>query len=267
MKVILYIIALVTLAAGAFFVQKNIELHQKQLELTNELEIDNGNISAKITAIEGQLREANEKQAATTKEKNGRSGDLEVKEVNKKDLVRQSAGFDSQLTSLRDEQDEVDKVKERLQVIVEKENVPIEQVGQFIEDLEEDRKQLNKKHGELMAEVERYNGDVALNRTKISDFNSSQTKRRTSLKSNGVSSLITSVDNDWGFVVVKPHPDANISVDSKLIVVRGDRHVGRLSINAIEGGRVLANIDYSSIVAGMRIRPGDRVILSKVRTN
>ena len=45
-------------------------------------------------------------------------------------------------------------------------------------------------------------------------------------------------------------------------------HIGRLNINAIEGdaGRVLANIDFSSIVSGMRIRPGDRVILSEPLT-
>jgi len=100
----------------------------------------------------------------------------------------------------------------------------------------------------------------------VAALNSAQETRRKNLTANGVSSLITSVDNDWGFVIVKPHTDALIKQDSQLIVVRGDKHVGRLSINAIEEGRVLANINYGSLVSGMRIRPGDRVILGKVLT-
>ena len=76
------------------------------------------------------------------------------------------------------------------------------------------------------------------------------------------------MDNEWGFVVLKPHADSMIRRESKLLVIRGNRHIGRLTINAIEveAGRVLADIDYSSLAPGMRIRPGDRVIMSKSLT-
>ncbi len=109
---------------------------------------------------------------------------------------------------------------------------------------------------------------VEKNQATLSDFKQAQLRRRSNLNANGVSSLITAVDNEWGFVVVKPHADSKIKQDSKLLVIRGNRHIGRLSINAIEeeAGRVLANIDYSSIAPGMRIMPGDRVILSNPLT-
>jgi len=102
----------------------------------------------------------------------------------------------------------------------------------------------------------------------IEDFKKAQIKRRKNLNANKISSLITAVDNEWGFVVVKPHEGAVIRPESKLVVIRGNKHIGRLNINAIENeaGRVLANIDYSSLVRGMRIRPGDRVILSEPLT-
>ncbi len=267
MKVILYIVALVTLVAAGIFVKGNINLHQEQLDLTKQKETDNLRISKKIKNIEGDLRDAGELKETRIDEKNGRDSDLEVQVQNKKGLVNESASFNNKLTALRAEQAEVDEFRKRLEVIVKEANIPIDKIGEYIEQLEDERKQLNKSHGDLLAEVERFTGDVALNKGKIGDFKTAQTKRRKNLKSNGVSSLITSVDNDWGFVVVKPHADASINVDSKLIVVRGHKHVGRLSINAIEDGRVLANIDYSSIVAGMRICAGDRVILSKARTN
>ncbi len=117
-------------------------------------------------------------------------------------------------------------------------------------------------------EIGIFSDSVKRNNAVLADFKEAQLKRRKSLNANKVSSLITAVDNEWGFVVVKPHSDAMIKQESKLLVIRGNKHIGRLTINAIEveAGRVLANIDYSSMAPGMRIRPGDRVILSKANT-
>jgi len=63
-------------------------------------------------------------------------------------------------------------------------------------------------------------------------------------------------------------PD-NMPVDNttKLIVKRGATLIGKLSINAIEGKRVIADIDYPSMTAGMVVQPGDAVILAKPVTN
>ena len=34
-------------------------------------------------------------------------------------------------------------------------------------------------------------------------------------------------------------------------------------INAIEGGRIVADVDYKSMSAGMVVQPGDSVVLAK----
>jgi hypothetical protein len=47
------------------------------------------------------------------------------------------------------------------------------------------------------------------------------------------------------------------------MVVRGTRPLARLNISAVEANRVIADIDYDSLVAGARLRAGDRVILAK----
>lgn len=98
---------------------------------------------------------------------------------------------------------------------------------------------------------------------KFNDLAEKDRKRNASLSQNSISSLITAVDGEWGFVVIKPHPRAEIEADSSLIVVRGQQPLGRLSIDSIESGRVVANVIMSSMPAGARIRPGDRVILAE----
>ena len=54
---------------------------------------------------------------------------------------------------------------------------------------------------------------------------------------------------------------------SQLMVKRGMSYIGNLSINAIEGRRVIADIDYRSMRSGMVVQPGDHVILIKPATN
>jgi len=146
-------------------------------------------------------------------------------------------------------------------------NVPPSEIAGFVTDLENQKIDLNKRNVALNEEVAIFKGSVESNKSVIGDFKDAQIKRRKNLNANKVSSLITAVDNEWGFVVVKPHEGAQIRPESKLVVIRGNKHIGRLNINAIEGeGRVLANIDYRSLVPGMKIRPGDRVILNEPLT-
>jgi len=98
-------------------------------------------------------------------------------------------------------------------------------------------------------------------------LNKRESDRVKSLRQNGLSSIITAVNSSWGFVIIKPHPNAIIDTDSNLIIVRGTQHIGRLNINAVEANRVIADIDLDSLVSGARVRAGDRVILAKAKSH
>jgi hypothetical protein len=52
-----------------------------------------------------------------------------------------------------------------------------------------------------------------------------------------------------------------------LIVKRGADFIGKVNINAIEGKRIIADIDYRSMKPGMVVQAGDSVILAKPVTN
>ncbi len=266
MKTILYIVALLAIAAAGFYANSNIEPHQKQLDDTTAVERQNAQKRSDIKTLVGKISVQKKDKEAQQDNKNVQEGEITLTNSKIRNLAKQSQDIDKSLDGLKEDKAEIDRLIAEVKKAAGGVGVGIEKIPEYFEEIQEEKKQLNKKQNSLLTEVERFTNDVRGKKNEVAALKSAEAKRRQNLKANGVTSLITSVDNDWGFVIVKPHSDALIKQDSQLIVIRGDRHVGRLSINAIESGRVLANINYESLVSGMRIRPGDRVILSKVIT-
>jgi len=266
MKAIFYIIALLTIGGSAYFTYSNIGPHQDQLDRTTALESDNAGLLSDIKNLVSNIKEQEKEKNAETQRKNEFKGEIRLTEQKLANLAKQSSELNIELDNLKEEKAEIDRVVARVEAEAGEVGIPIEKIPEFFEDIKEKRKQLNASHISLVEEVERFTDDVITKKGEVAALTQAEDKRRDNLKANGVSSLITAVNNEWGFVTVKPHSDALFDQDSRLIVVRGANHVGRLRINAIEGDRVLADIDYDSLVQGLRIRAGDRVILAKAVT-
>ncbi|MGJ8657483.1 MAG: hypothetical protein ACSHX6_13625 [Akkermansiaceae bacterium] len=268
MKLILYILALVSIGGAAALSMMNIDKHEEQLALTKTEE---GKVRTKKKQVADKETELQDEQGLRDEAKDQNNSLIAEKGIKQNDVkanTKLSASFDDDLEELVSKKDEVQRAMDEIKKALDGENIPLDEVEQFVTGLENRKKDLNKTNVALQQEVSIFSTAVDENKAVLSDFSDAQAKRRKNLAANKVSSLITAVDNEWGFVVVKPHSDAVIKQESKLVVIRGNRHIGRLTINAIEdeGGRVLANIDYSSLASGMRIRPGDRVILNKPLT-
>lgn len=268
MKLILYILALVAIVGAAGLSKMNIDRHQEQLSLTKDKEAEVASKKREVVAKETEYADEDELRTEAKNLNNELIAEKGIKETDVNANNKLSASLDEGLEELVIEKDKINAAMNELKKVFEGENIPLDEVEQAVTELEDEKKELFKNNTAIQEEVEIFEGAVKTNRSVLSDFREAQEKRRKNLKGNRVSSLITAVDNEWGFVVVKPHSDAIIKQESKLVVIRGNQHIGRLTINAIEneGGRVLANIDYKSLVPGMRIRPGDRVILSKAIT-
>ncbi len=268
MKLIVYIIALVAICGAAFMSNQNISNHKEQLTATKD---EKNKVIAKKKEVSNKHEERAMEEGLRDEEKERNRELIATEDLKKQDEraeKRLSASFDAKLEELLGEKERINQVIAEIGRELEGVNVPLEEVESFVTKLEDTKKDLNKTNLALAEEADEFTRFVAKNKAALTDFEVAQEKRRANLNANKVSSLITAVDNEWGFVVVKPHEGAMIKPSSKLVVVRGSKHIGRLNINAIEdeAGRVLANIDYSSLVKGMKIRPGDRVILSEPLT-
>lgn len=271
MKAILYIVAILGIGGGIYYTMDNAKKHRKQLSDTNTVKGQIKRINATID--QKQLEEENQKNTKNDRvsTKAEREGSKEQNDKKYNRIVAQLRELDAPIAQKQKELDDFNKAIAEIQDAFDKLNVPGEEITinnaeQKYKELEEKKTGLATKNADLVEAVEKLQGEVDQNNNRIADYKSDQLDRRENLNANSISSLITSVNSDWGFVVIKPHPKSKITEDSNLIVVRGDRHIGRLKNLTLENGRVLANIDFKSLVNGMRIRQGDRVIYAKPAT-
>jgi len=94
-----------------------------------------------------------------------------------------------------------------------------------------------------------------------SRLNKSRKERANRIGTNSREAVVTAVNNRWGFAVLNLGKNQGFEPTSNLLVKRGSRLIGRLKVASIEPSQTIANFDRESITAGVRIRPGDRVIV------
>lgn len=266
MKSFLYVLALALSIAAGTLSWSNIAKHEKQLQDTTDLDKRNANLETDISKLKKELK--TESDNLITEKRNLAETNAEIENLDSKigTLKRSLTSLDAKIAAQEEELNQDKKLIAEIEALAGEENLTIDQVPDQVEKLEQERKDLSKRHSELVSNVEILQADVDKNNSEISELQRRDRERAKSLRANGLASLITAVNSDWGFVIIKPHPDANITVDSQLIVVRGPHHIGRLKINSVEPNRIIADVDYSSLAEGARIRPGDKVILATART-
>ena len=87
------------------------------------------------------------------------------------------------------------------------------------------------------------------------------------IRRNAMESVVTAVNDDWGFVIIGAGSNTGFTPQTKLIIKREGRMIGEVKPSSIEPSQTIAEIDQDSIAPGVRIQPGDRVILSEPATN
>lgn len=139
------------------------------------------------------------------------------------------------------------------------------------ETLAEDLNKLKQSIGELTAQTEAKKKEVEAEQVKVAAADKERTDvvhkiedRKQAFQRNALTARVVAVNNDWGFVVIDAGKSIGITEETKLLVTRGTRTVGKLSILSIEGNRTVANILEDTLVAGMTPAPGDRVILENL---
>jgi len=130
---------------------------------------------------------------------------------------------------------------------------------------------MKKTTAELEAQAELKKKEVAAEEEKMiaarKDYEEIVRKiedRKKSFDRNSLVARVVAVNDAWGFVVIDAGQSNGINEATKLLVTRGNRTVGKLSIISVQGNRTVANILPESIATGMSIAPGDRVILENL---
>jgi hypothetical protein len=96
--------------------------------------------------------------------------------------------------------------------------------------------------------------------SKVREEEKYQNQRAQKLAVGGLVATVIAVNNEWGFVMVNAGQTHGVSPDASLLVKRGNSRIGRLRIVNLEATSTIADLVDDSIVPGINVQPGDKVI-------
>lgn len=283
MKNILYIVALLVIAGAAWFsnevrskfLEEHAWIHENYVEPDGPnagesvgmglIEI-NKNLGKSIEDTGKELKDEQEKLAAAEKLVVEREEAISV--VKSSELAKQRTISDQEAT-LEDQQvklDELDKVIKEVMEIVSKEGLTLEELPEEIQKIRANKKELTDRFAKLEESVAKSEKNLAKNQDELSRLRKRKAARAERISENTMEATITGVNNEWGFVIVGAGSKVGFTPETTVLVKRGGRVIARLKPTSIEPNQTIFEIDYDSMPVGVRLRPGDRVFLSKPRT-
>jgi hypothetical protein len=161
-------------------------------------------------------------------------------------------------------------LKEVQQIFVDMnlgDDVNIDNLADKIAEIDEDIKEMHTKNEELDTLIDGAKKSLAVKQAEVSRLISKKETRDTRISRNAMEARVTAVDSDWGFLVIGAGENSGFTPQTTLLVTRDGRLIGKVNPSAIEPTQTIAEIDLNSISPGVRIQPGDSVILAKPAVN
>lgn len=186
-------------------------------------------------------------------------------------LKNELARVDSDLAAQDAELVELDNALKEVQAMFVEMNlgddVNEDNLADKIGEIDEDIKDKRAKMEELEALIVGARSSLATKQSEVSRLITRKQTRDTRISRNAMEARVTAVDSDWGFLVIGAGANSGFTPQTALLVKRDGRLIGKVNPSAIEPTQTIAEIDFETLTPGVRIQPGDSVILAKPASN
>jgi uncharacterized coiled-coil protein SlyX len=145
--------------------------------------------------------------------------------------------------------------------------VILDTLPEKIQQIEDDKKAKQTKLEELEVLVGGAEKSLATNRAELDRLSKRMVERSSRIGRNVMDAVVTAVNQDWGFLVIGAGSNSGFTPQTDLLVERDGRKIGRVRPSSIEATQTIAEIDLESLASGVRLQPGDRVILAQPVAN
>jgi DNA repair exonuclease SbcCD ATPase subunit len=269
MKAIIYVVAIVVAIGSSVFTYRHwmkFEALQKDRLATIA---ENKNISADADYQENKLKKEKETLASSEQKLEEVTQSLTVAEATGATLKREGAELEGTLKEQEQEFAELNKTMDEVNKILGDlgGDITIDNVGDKVAEIDADKKAKQEKLEETQTLIGAADKSLANNRAEVDRLAKKIIERNARIGRNAMEAVITSVDQDWGFLVIGAGSNTGFSPQTGLLVMRDGRMIGRVRPSSIELNQTIAEIDFKSLAAGVRIQPGDRVMLAKPNFN
>ena len=263
MKTIFYILSVLVIGAAAYFSWDNSNKVQAEIDLFDSTRAVKTRTEASINKQEGILK--NTKQELDTAQnlnaeliaqmENMKSREVSYNKSKEAEQVKIDEA-DARLGQLAEIKAKIDKALEGV-------DIAWPQIPSEIKRLQELRKKKGDDLDLLNEHIAKLTKDVADKRASNARESDRLSKIRTKIARNAKVGAITSVNSTWGFVIVNLGTNnSNVTDQSKLLVTRNGRLLGRLTPNSVEASQTVCDLNARDVNPGVRIQPGDQVTLA-----
>ncbi len=269
MKAILYVVAIIAALGAVYFTLDHTKKFEALQTVRRETIATNKKTSADADVTENKLKHEKEVLVTSTSRREELTQSITTLKSTGSTLKRQVDELDATLAAQDAEFAELKKTLEEVNKILKDlgGNVTLESLPDKIKEIEADKKSRQDKLEELQTLVAAAEKLLEKNRAEVDRLMKRDMERNSHIGRNSMESVVTAVNQDWGFLVIGAGSNSGFTPQTSLIVQRNGRLIGRVHPSAIEPTQTIAEIDFNSLATGVRLQPGDRVILSKPATN
>ncbi len=269
MKVILYIVAILV-ACGAAFFSLSHSGKFKAVETERLSTIDaNKTTVAKAEAAEKEIKDFQTKIKAEEDRRELLSQSVSSAKSEGSSLQSDLTKLNGELKIQAGEFEGLNKALEAVNLILADlgGGVTLDTLSDKIQEIEDDKTAKQKKLEELQTLVAGAEKALSSSRSELDRLAKRMVERSARINKNSMDAVITAVNQDWGFLVIGAGSNSGFTPQTDLLVERDGRKIGLARPSSIEPTQTIAEIQLESLSSGVRIQPGDRVILAKPTSN
>jgi hypothetical protein len=269
MKAILYVVAILVAGGAAYFTlehsRKFGELQKVRLETISK----NKAVSADADVKEKELKDEKAVLASAKQKREELNQSISTLKSTGSSLERDLGDLENTLKGQNEEFAELKKTLDEVNNILKDlgGDITLDNLSEKIQQIEEDKKTRVAKLDELETLSASAEKLLSNNRAEFDRFVKRDVERSSRIGRNAMESVVTAVNQDWGFLVIGAGSNSGFTPQTALIVKRDGRLIGRVRPSSIEPTQTIAEIDFDSLATGVRLQPGDRVMLAAPVTN
>ncbi|GAB4164787.1 MAG: hypothetical protein Fur0032_01080 [Terrimicrobiaceae bacterium] len=226
--------------------------------------------SARAAAADFEAQVQQTKQTLTQTEGN-------LKAV-KDDLATANAEKDQAMTQAKSAQASADEAKNKLSELENQISQKAGEIAKLQADLDAKQAELEQarsaapttptfpsddtvaKLAEQETVIAKLQADLDAARAQAQELQTEKANRMALKMRDGLQGRILAVNRAWNFVVLGLGDKNGVVNNAEMLVKRGNTLIGRVRITSVEPTTSIADIDVSSVPAGVEISPGDSVI-------
>lgn len=267
MKAIFYVLALLATVGAAYFSFDNKNRFETQKNDKEAAISENKTVSRSADLKEEDLTKEKAELKTATDEKSEVEASIENLVSKEKTLRRDLGALEGVLEEQKAKFADLKKSQDQINALVGGAGVTLEELPTEVTRMEEEKKTKTKELGELETNVATLQRNVESNQAEIGRLADRSASRDARIRRNAMESVVSAVNDDWGFVIIAAGSNTGFTPETTLLIKRDGRRIAEVKPSSIEPTQTIAEINPESIAPGVRIQPGDRVILAKPATN